>query len=217
LPPHPDDDAAIADFDAIANGRKQRLSDIFYKREFQTHVEIQKRYTNCLVLKITINGLREEKLKHTVNISAKKDESIRLAITRLREAEVELERGKRNHKNGGNHAGRNGDNNTKKDKPRAIQEINPEEDQESIDKIASSKQPKPRKQPKKQGETKKPTTTRCNFCNRPDHVEKDCRTKANISNKLQERSRNRPQPQNDIQAQEEEREGDGFYQGAGNA
>jgi hypothetical protein len=218
LPPAPEDNAAITDFNAIADERKQRLSNIFYKREFQTHVEIQKRYNNCLVLKIVMNGLREEKLKHTVGISARKDESIRVAISRLREAEVELEREKGNRKHGGNHVNKNGNNNSKKAKPRAIQGINPEEeeeDQESIDKITSSRNPKPKKKSKKREDIKKPTTTRCNFCNRPDHLERDCRTKADISKRLQERSKNRPPPQNGIQAQEGG--GDGFYQGAGNA
>jgi hypothetical protein len=205
-----EDDACITDFGGLAPARRQTISNIFYKRGMGLHTGMQKNYNDSIVMKITINGLREEKLKSTVGISARKDESIREAITRLREAEVELERERSNHKNGGNHNGNNRNNNPKKGKPKSVHGIQLEEEeednQEGLDKIASSNKAKPRK-----NKTKPKGPIRCEFCGKSNHTEKDCRLKASIRNKLHAQGGNKATP-NGILAQEaEEEEGNGDY------
>ena len=207
-----DEVTSMTDFATIAGPRRQRLSDIFFRRELKLHRTITKEYNDCLVLKITINGLREDKLKTVVSISAKKDESIKKAIDRLREAEVQLERPKNNHKNGGNNTTNNRNNFPKKGKPKAIHEVQEEDqEEEGINKIAKNKKAKPTKK------TDKPkNNAKCNFCNLPNHSEKDCRFRINISAKMLKDVKTGKKPKG-IYAQGEEEDRENYLTQAGNA
>jgi hypothetical protein len=209
---------AMADFATITGQNRQRISNIFFKREREFHRDIMKEYNDCLVLNITINGLREDRLKTVVSSSANRNETIEEASGRLREAEAQLRRPKNNHEKERTHSTNYRNNFPGEPRSSAIHEIQKEEEGKDINNIANKIK---KANPTKKGvKPKRYTSARCNFCNIPNHSEEECRARINISASLLdklEKSNYYYGESKDRHAQEEEKQEDNSHTQAGNA
>ena len=174
--------AAIAALDGLDAQEKLSLSAAITAARIGHMQAVSKRYTTCVAVKVVLNGLRDARLRPTLQRSATDDDDISRMLTNLRLAETNLPKNFHQPKVGGN-----GNGNGVHAVTASSQAL--DGDGSGMAKIDADKKKKKKKKKvsKGPGVTPRPDNgSRCKFCHRAGHAEGDCFTKKKASEKQAE-------------------------------
>ena len=172
--------AVIAALDGLNAARKLVLSKAITEAKLACMREVSKRYTTCVANKVVLNGLRDLRLRSTLQKAATEDVDIVTMLEQLRLAETNLPLRAFQPGKGGGAAG-----------VHAVEKAEPG----SVDKVDAKKKKKPKKarKPPKGDDQPSESQTRtrddslsCDYCHRRGHSEDQCFSKRKASDRQKE-------------------------------